>query len=298
MKLVTVATHSERYYPYLKLSAKAHGHDLITLGWGEKWKGFGWKFQLMRDYLNSLKSDELICFIDGYDVIVLQSPDTIESNYREITNGDKSSVVISTEVSADQIVNYWATFFSYKCKGYLVNTGTYIGYSSVLIEIFNDMCTIFECKSDSDDQILLQKYCIQNEDKFVIDNDMKIFLVVPLLTDKLTSGKHDIEIKDKTLHYKKSRPCILHAPAYTDIDDIIVGLGYDGTIFQGRNEDKTTYRINFIKHFIKEIYYRYFIFINILLVILFIFILQKFNIINIKSIYRRTIKLFPQNKGR
>ena len=55
MKLVTVATHAERYFPYLKLSVEKYKYELVVLGWGEEWKGFVWRFHLLKDYLNSLK---------------------------------------------------------------------------------------------------------------------------------------------------------------------------------------------------------------------------------------------------
>lgn len=83
MKLVTVATHSERYFPYLELSAKRNGHDLVVLGWGEKWQGFAWKFMLMLEYLKTLKPDEIVCFVDAYDVVILEDPKTIEGFYRQ-----------------------------------------------------------------------------------------------------------------------------------------------------------------------------------------------------------------------
>jgi hypothetical protein len=55
---VTVATHSERYFPYLKLSAEKYGHHLVILGWGQKWQGLTWKFQPMKEYLKSIPKDE------------------------------------------------------------------------------------------------------------------------------------------------------------------------------------------------------------------------------------------------
>ena len=36
MKLVTVATRSERYFPFLLESCERHGAKLEVLGWGQK----------------------------------------------------------------------------------------------------------------------------------------------------------------------------------------------------------------------------------------------------------------------
>ena len=97
MKLVTVATHSERYFPYLKLSAEKYGHDLVVLGWGKKWEGYTWKLLLMKEYLRGVADNELVCFIDGFDVIVLQSPDKIEAAYFSQVNGNTNKVLVSKE---------------------------------------------------------------------------------------------------------------------------------------------------------------------------------------------------------
>ena len=145
MKLVTVATHSERYYPYLKLSAERYGFDLVTLGWGEKWKGFGWRFELMKKYLMSLTDDEVVCFVDGYDVIILQDMKTLENKFNTLTAGDKSKIVLAIESDTDSkigniITSSWTNFFSYRCEGNLINAGTYIGYSSTILKTFDDIC--------------------------------------------------------------------------------------------------------------------------------------------------------------
>lgn len=291
MKLVTVATQSERYYPYLKLSAEANGHELITLGYGEKWRGFGWRFDLMKEYLKSLDKDEIVCFIDGYDVIVLQDPATIERNFKEISKGDKTRVVVSVETPSDSavdkfLINTWSSFFSYKCENNMVNAGTYIGYSSAIMKLFDNICKTFECKPDSDDQILVQRYCIENSDTFIFDKDSQIFLVIASLNGAISPGKDGLVVDDKKLYYKGAMPCILHAPAYSDIDDVIGALGYDSSIFKARNEDKSQYRISFMKHFAKELYNRYFIIVNILLFVLILYVVQKFGIVNLKPFYR------------
>ena len=44
LHIVTVATHSDYYFPYLKESFKKNGKELTVLGYGEKWKGFNWRF--------------------------------------------------------------------------------------------------------------------------------------------------------------------------------------------------------------------------------------------------------------
>jgi hypothetical protein len=291
MKLVTIATKNERYYPYLKLSAERNGYELVTLGWGEKWQGFVWKFEIMKEYLRSLNENEIVCFVDGYDVIILQDVNVLEKNFNDITFGDKSKIVLALEKETDSylgnlITSTWTNFFSYKCNNKLINSGTYIGYSSTLLDTFNSICKEFECKHDSDDQVLLQKYCAKRSDRFIFDTESNLFLTMPDLMKPISSNTNDIVIENKILTFKVNiKPCIFHAPAFTDIDDLIKDLGYDTTIFKARNESKLNYQLGFAKHYIKEIFLRYWIYIIVIVFIVVYIILNRYFNIN-SRIYR------------
>jgi hypothetical protein len=70
MRTVTVATHSERYFPELKRSAQRLGYHLDVLEWGMKWRGFAMKL-LLRCYVASLHPEEIVLFVDGFDVVLL-----------------------------------------------------------------------------------------------------------------------------------------------------------------------------------------------------------------------------------
>jgi hypothetical protein len=289
MKLLTVATHSERYYPYLKLSAEKYGHELVTLGWGEKWKGFTWRFELIRNYLKSL-DDQLICFIDGYDVLILNDAATIENKFNEITNNDKTKVVVSVEIPTKSLIDNLFLIQITKCNNYSINAGTYIGYSSALLILYEKLCNKYKCTNDSVDQIFMQKHCLEGNNELILDTQSKLFLVITSISEKLSSGKHDIEIKDDVLFYKNQTPCILHASAYTDFDDIIDSLGYDNTIFRARNENKNAYIISFIKNWSKHLYIEYYLPINIFIFLLIFSLIYTFNLMNIKLYINKQIK--------
>lgn len=295
MKLVTVATHSERYYPYLKLSAEKYGHELITLGWGEKWKGFTWRFELIKNYLKGL-NDELVCFIDGYDVLILKDAATIENNFNEITMNDKTKIVVSVEIPAESFIDNIFLIQMTKCNNYSINAGTYIGYSSALLKLYETLCNKYKCSNDSVDQIFMQKYCLEGNNELILDTESKLFLVITSISEKLSSGKHNIKIKDGVLLYKNQTPCILHASAYTDFDDIIDSLGYDNTIFRARNESKNAYIISFIKNWSKHLYLENYIVINIFIFIILLFLIYILNIMNIKTYINKEIKRFQKLK--
>jgi len=66
MLVVTVATHPDGYFPVLQEACKRHRLKLKVLGFGQKWLGFAWRFQLMQEFLQSIPEDEIVVFVDGY----------------------------------------------------------------------------------------------------------------------------------------------------------------------------------------------------------------------------------------
>ena len=200
MKLVTVATNNNRYYPYLKLSAERYGHELITLGWGQKWQGFTWRFKLIREYLKTCQDNDIICIIDGYDVLILEGPTEIENKFKKICGKDKSKVLISKETFTQNNISseihrssHYIAFT--KCKDYYICAGTYIGYAKTLTNMYIEICNKYDCADNADDQILIQSYCNDTESSFNIDINNEIFLVLGDSLHGLSNGTNNIKIK-------------------------------------------------------------------------------------------------------
>jgi hypothetical protein len=296
MKLVTVATHSERYYPYLKISAEKYGHELITLGWGEKWLGFAWKFDLMKNYLRSLNEDEVVCFVDAFDVVVLEDAPTIEGKFLELVGGDTNKILISKEQYSHNgfengILSYLQSFVFTKCKSEYINSGTYIGTSSTLLRIFQGICDEFKCTPKADDQRLLQDYCVKHNDTFVIDNKCNMFLVINSTISKIKDGEYDISFLGNKLVYQNDTfPAFFHGNGYTDFDYIIERLGYDTSIFKADGESKTKYVWGRIMGFLPIAFERIWIFIIMIISICIIYINRKYILNIIKSIQNYKVK--------
>ena len=83
--IVTVATESKFYFPYLIKSCKNNGVQLKILAYGEKWKGFNWRFKLVLDYLKSLNGNDIVCFVDGYDVICTRNLKTLPNIFLNLS---------------------------------------------------------------------------------------------------------------------------------------------------------------------------------------------------------------------
>ena len=228
LHIVTVATDSEYYFPYLVESCKRNNKELTVLGYGEKWKGFNWKYRLMIEYLKGLNHYDIVCFIDGYDVICTRDLNELENEFIKIKNKTNSKIIVGNE----KIIK--GTFFYYlsnilfniyfgKCKDLNINTGTYIGYVIDLLEILQNIYNL-NPNDTADDQKLLIKYCNMHNNDIFIDTDNKLFLTFGKPYSEID---YLIQVNNNGIIYNNNKPFFIHAPGQTYLDNTIRLLGYN-----------------------------------------------------------------------
>ena len=277
MKVITVATHPERYYESLLDSAKKNNIELVVLGMGEKWKGFVWRFDLILDFLKKIKEDEIILFIDAYDVIFLDNISNIEQKFLEIKKKNNFKILMGNDLVPNNFLNN----YTYK-KVYTnnnpqrINAGIYMGYVKDILEILTYMKNN-NITNNTNDQILFIEEYNRNPSIFYFDKKHEIIVnaVGTLLTNNIDLEKMDFEfIKSKDnktiLHNKKynTYPMVLHGPGNANLDDIILKYNYKLT---SKNKDsKFNHNINLIKT-----YYMYFK-MEILILIIILCIISYF----------------------
>jgi len=223
--IITVATESKYYFPYLIESCKKHGKELTVLGHGEKWKGFNWRLKLMISHLSSLNPNDIVCFVDGYDVICLRNLNELKDEFLKIKKNEKDiKIVIAFDnLKHGSLINQICVklFFGETSNGKLLNAGTYIGYVSDLLHVLN-LILYINSNDDADDQVLMVKYCNLYDDYF-IDDENKIFLTI----DKpLQDISKDVKIQNGILKYNNEKPFFLHAPGSGYLDKILIELDY------------------------------------------------------------------------
>jgi hypothetical protein len=238
LHIVTVATESKYYFPYLIESCHKNGKELEVIGMGEKWEGFNWKYKKMITYLQSLPKDDVVCFVDGYDVLCCRDLNKLIPDFLQIQKEQKCKIVVGHDKTSFMMstASFIFDFFG-KCKNLSINSGTYIGKVNDILYIIQQIYEL-NPKHDADDQVLMTKYCSLNPNDFYIDTDNKLFLalVYPLENiDKYT------DIHNSKLSYNHNSPFFIHAPGYGILDNVITKLGY-------------SYNSN-----IKDEYYKYFL---------------------------------------
>lgn len=265
MRLVTVATDNQRYFPYLKKSAKKHGYLLHVLGWGQKWQGFAWKLSLMIDYLKRVPQDEFVCFVDAYDVIVLQDAHVALATFHQLTKGDSSKIVISEDRATLFSVKVVDALFFYQCNGKYLNSGTYMGQASTILRVLQAL----DISNKDDDQVLMQKECKRAPDTFKVDSNAEIFLVCCSPAKEIDFEKEQLDFYKGQLRFKKKYyPCFLHATGAANIDNILVELGYDLKEYKYTQESLWRYFFKYFVHYLRQFLKIYFWFILVVLALI------------------------------
>jgi len=246
MKLVTVATHSERYFPFLLESCKRHSADLVVLGWEEKWGGFMMKVRLMKDYLSTLERDEVVCFIDAYDVILLKPLDVLEQRFRA-TGAD---VAVSMMCQYSWWVQLITRFGFGLCRRKPINAGTYVGFAGTLLDMMVNMCDVNDCSdTELDDQILLTRYCEAHADIYIdVRSDM---FYVCMFSESFMPDS-----------------CILHAPGTRDLGPFLTENGYVGGELVDRKVIQ--YYVSYAKHWATHVAVSFLLLISFAIVVAWI----------------------------
>ena len=223
LHIVTVATKSEYYFPYLVESCKRHGKELEVVGYGEEWKGFNWKFKLIIAYLKNLPSNDIVCFIDGYDVICVRDLYDLKNEFIKIKKQTNCSIIAGHDKIYNNFVSFYLKLTFGKCKNLSLNSGTYIGYVKDLLIVIKEIYNLNPSDS-ADDQVLMIKYCNLNEKKIFIDVKPKLFLTIPNFLNDIDKY---IEInKQNEIIYNNEKPFFIHGPGSAILDNIINKLDY------------------------------------------------------------------------
>ena len=237
MRFVTVATESRAYFPWLLLSFQRYNIHLDILGWKQEWKGFNWRNKLMLDYVNALDDDEVVCFIDAYDMLMINDANYMEARFKAFSRATGYDFIVGCEDIKNSVAKGAALLQFGKCKGLHINAGMYIGFvkaiKNILQTIFNDNDNL-----KADDQVLLTAYCQEYGENVYIDYQKEFFIS---LVDPYMNISDHVDLE-------KTRAFFLHANAFSRLDNVLQMLGYPFD-----KEDKVI--IN--KYFIVETVHKY-----------------------------------------
>jgi hypothetical protein len=201
---VTYATHNERYFELLKQSCP----DIVVLGYGEAWNGGYGKITSIVQFCETKKPNDIICFVDGFDSIILSSKKKILKKYKSL----HIPLVISQKSSPSSIFSKYVQDKMYgRYKDKHLNAGLFMGTAKSIIDFWKDM------KETENDQAYATQKC-NKIDYVKIDDEHKVFYNY--------SSADTIDIKNKSLFINKHKRCIINS-SNNNINSILSQLNYE-----------------------------------------------------------------------
>jgi hypothetical protein len=223
-----------------------------VLGFNEKWNGFTQRIFDIQKYLISLRNNnEIVCFVDGFDCLVLGSSTELLEKYN-MFNTDKVLFSADTDSFATRQIFGEANKRDANKEFGRLNAGCYVGKIKHILQLFEQMCELEQCKKESNDQILLTKYYNKCIDCVNLDHERQIFFNVKLEVNLLywqfsiltqNSSQLNAPLQNKYYSLQNGRivtdngqmPVILHGNGNTNMDKIAEKLQLPASIKTDKN---------------------------------------------------------------
>lgn len=174
--------------------------------------GFGMKLKMMANFVQGIDDDDVILFIDGYDVLITGTSNTIISRYKELIGSEKKAV-FGAEVypwpDKDKGDMYPDHVKQLKSPFKFLNSGCYISYCSVLRNLFDSMKLDSYSQSELisiDDQRMWTNTYFNNTHLIILDHNNYLFCC---MVDIL----HHLEIRNNHWYntLTETFPLVFHA---------------------------------------------------------------------------------------
>jgi hypothetical protein len=172
---VTVATERKYYMPYLEKLIP----DLVILGYNNEWLGFQMRYKLVLEYTRLLEDDDIIVFIDAYDILPTKNFKNLTKKFLEFQKKeqDVKLIVGFCKGGGFSIEELWANYYFGNVNGKRINAGNYLGYVKNVRTILSEILQIFPDLT-LDDQVTLTKYAnINKKCGIYIDTKFDFFYI-------------------------------------------------------------------------------------------------------------------------
>jgi hypothetical protein len=216
LHVCTVATKQKQGLNQLLVSAQKQGIKIDVLGLGKPYSGNAQKLIFMQAYLKELPPDDVVLFVDGYDVLILANEKTIMDKFLTFN----APFVISAERNCYPYAHLASKYPESPTLFRYMNTGTYIGYVSAIQKIIENLLPIDPKK---DDQALCTLDYFVHPEQYTFDYFCELFLPLCMIdADELVVNKDDMTVQCKGL---KNSSCIIHgngsSPLYQMLYDYL-----------------------------------------------------------------------------
>jgi hypothetical protein len=170
---LTVATEEKQYLPYLKQLLP----ELVILGMNTKWEGWIYRFKLVIEYTKTIDDNDIICFIDAYDVLPTKKISNLENNFKKFREMNTNvKMVIGYDLVENVLIEKMEEKWFGSFNNNRLNAGSYIGYSKDINHILTYIVT--NNPNMDLDQTELTKYANEFQNDIYIDTEKLFFNIV------------------------------------------------------------------------------------------------------------------------
>ena len=188
---------------YLKESALLHNVEIRYIK-KDCWNGYVDKIVAIDNILEEHADNDIICFIDAYDVLVNQNAEYLLDQF----NHYNCDLLIGAELNCFP-EKYKIHYPLSNAKNIYVNSGGYIGYKYAIQRVFRwrSYSDIHYICSDGGDQSYFTEYYLSNHsDKIRLDTECRIFQNMHLI------NWNELRFKNGKLYntIMCTTPCFIH----------------------------------------------------------------------------------------
>ncbi|NRG19078.1 hypothetical protein HPQ64_15410 [Rhizobiales bacterium] len=241
MKFITVDTAASPKLERLRRSCRYHGIPLEVIGEGRPYPGHGAKIAYVIEYLSAQEPDEIVMFVDGYDVVFLAGAEEIERKFDAFGH----PLVFSTEQNCNVNGGFfsrfpvWLRYPKGKRPYRFINSGSYIGRAGYMREFLQRI----DATQAASDQTVINRYYVKHPSELALDYDQEIFTC--------TAGRTGLEEEDYRVEDGRLRnlvtdslPCVLHCPGknFIGLEKIVSKLPIGGSPYKASETEARKYR--------------------------------------------------------
>lgn len=201
LHVITVASTIDKRLVKLLNTCVWQGINIEILGAGEPYPGNGQKLVYIQEYARQLDPEDIILFVDAYDVLFIANEEKILEKFLAFN----TSFLISAEQGCFPFSCLKSQYPETSSPFKYMNSGTFIGYAGFILKMLKDI----DINPQVSDQGQLSKYLLSRLSLFSIDYFAEIFLCLFGVSED--DVVLDQEKKNLYCIPTQSFPCIVHA---------------------------------------------------------------------------------------
>lgn len=201
----TVATYRHPNLEKLINSCEKHQIHLEILALGHPYFGNGTKLIHMKQYLQTLNDDDIVMFVDAFDVLVVANKKKILRKFLR----ENSPFIMSAELNCAPHTHLAPHYPPAPTRFKYVNTGSYIGYVKNIKSWLKALEPISAKECDQGQATIHYLKDPNNTTFYTLDYHCRLFL--PLYMVNENEVKIDSVNKIVECHITHSYPCVIHA---------------------------------------------------------------------------------------